>query len=218
MMLNTNRLKLRGLYLVVDTTIPEQTLFPIVDKALEGGVNIVQLWGEEKNESLPAVAADILALTRRHGALCIVGDDVELCKRIGADGVHFDGYANPPLTPFEAKQQLGSDAVIGVTCGNNVEKLRWAQENGADYVSFCAMYPSSSVDTCEIVPLEMIRTAKRMLSIPVFASGGITVENVEEVLNAGADGIAVVSAILRAPDPRAAAAEFKEKLQRFVTS
>jgi thiamine-phosphate pyrophosphorylase len=80
------------------------------------------------------------------------------------------------------------------------------------------MFPSSSVDTCEIIPLEMIRTAKRILSIPVFASGGITVDNLNSVLEAGADGVAIVSAILKAQDPKLAARAFKEKLESFSKS
>jgi thiamine-phosphate pyrophosphorylase len=209
--------RLQGLYLVIDTAVPQDRLIPIVEQALEGGVDIVQLWGEQRDTRvLKTVGREILSLTRARGALCLVTDKLEVCKEIGADGVHFDGYELPSITPTEAKRMLGEDKLIGVTCGKSVEKLRWAQENGADYVSFCSIFPSSSVDSCEIVPLEMIRTAKRILSIPVFASGGITIDNVDTVLEAGADGVAVVSAILMAPNPRLAAKAFKEKLDSFV--
>jgi thiamine-phosphate pyrophosphorylase len=211
--------KLQGLYLVVDTTIPEERLIPIVQHALEGGVDIVQLWGEQHDtQVLRTVGQKILGLTRKHGALCLVADKLDVCREIGADGIHFDGYELPRLTPNEAKKIMGIDKIVGVTCGNSVEKLRWAQENGADYVSFCSIFPTNSVDTCEIIPLEMIRTAKRILSIPVFASGGITVDNLSSVLEAGADGVAIVSAILKAPDPKLTAKAFKEKLESFAKS
>jgi thiamine-phosphate pyrophosphorylase len=211
--------RLRGLYLVVDTTIPEERLIPVVQHALEGGVDIVQLWGEQHDTTvLRTVGLRILALTHEHGALCLVSDKLDVCQEIGADGIHFDGYELPRLTPSEAKKILGIDKIVGVTCGNSVEKLRWAQENGADYVSFCSIFPTSSVDTCEIIPLEMIRTAKRILSIPVFAAGGITVDNLNNVLEAGADGVAVVSAILKAQNPRLTARAFKEKLDSFARS
>lgn len=217
--MSTNRLKLPSLYLVVDTTIPEDRLLSTVELCLEGGVDILQLWGEKKNSSaLPRIGEKILALAHRYGSLCLVGDDIELCRQLGADGMHFDGYANPPVTPSELRRRLGNDVIVGVTCGNSVEKMRWAEEHGADYISFCAVFPTSSVDSCEIVPLEMIRTAKQILTIPVFASGGITVENVEEVLAAGADGVAVVSALLHAANPKDAALSFKRKMRRFVTS
>jgi thiamine-phosphate pyrophosphorylase len=208
--------KLCGLYLVVDMTVAEEKLLPTLEQALDGGVDILQLWGKKQDgSSASSIASRILSLAREYTALCLVADDLELCKTIGANGVHFDGYPYPPITPGEAKRQLGSGAIVGVTCGNSVEKLRWAEENGADYVSFCSIFPTSSVDSCEIVPLEMVRTAKKILTIPVFASGGITLENVDDVLNAGADGIAVVSAILKAVNPKAAAAAFKKKLQHF---
>ncbi len=211
--------KLQGLYLVVDTTIPDERLIPIVQQALEGGVDIIQLWGGMKDKAaLKAIGEKILSLTREHQALCLIADNLDVCQAIGADGVHFDGYDIPTTTPKSIKERIGKDKIIGVTVGNNLEKLRWAQENGADYVSFCSIYPSSSVDTCEIVPLEMIRTAKQMLSIPVFASGGITVENMTDILEAGADGVAVVSAILRASDPKLAAGAFKQKLTAFVSA
>lgn len=217
--MKAGRLKLPSLYLVVDTTIPEQKLLSIVEQCVEGGVDILQLWGERKNSSsLLRIGQEVLSVARRHGVLCLVGDDIELCRQLGADGVHFDGYATPSVTPLEVKQQLGSDTIIGLTCGNSTEKLRWAENHGADYVSFCSVFPTSSVDSCEIVPLEMIRTAKQIITIPVFASGGITVENVEGVFEAGADGIAVVSALLYADNPKDAAMSFKRRMQRFVTS
>lgn len=216
-MAGISRKKLQGLYLVVDTKIPEGRLIPIVEQALEGGVDILQLWGEtQDNEALRRIARKILALARTHGVPCLIADDVDVCQSIGADGVHFDGYSIPAQTPKEVKQIIGTDKIVGVTCGNSVEKLRWALENGADYVSFCSVFPSASVDTCELVPLEMIHAAKVILNIPVFASGGITAENIHKVLEAGADGIAVVSAIMNASDPKRAAEEFKQQINAFL--
>ncbi len=206
--------RLEGLYLVVDTTIPPDRLLSIVEKALQGGVDILQLWGTWKDaDEAKELGENIVSLTHRHGALLLTADDVELCQMIKADGVHFDGYPLPALTPAEVKKELGNNKYIGVTVGNNREKLLWAERYGADYVSFCSIFSTASVDTCEIVPLEMIREAKRLLSIPVFASGGITLQNIDRVLEAGADGIAVVSAILNAADPRLAAQEFKERIR-----
>jgi thiamine-phosphate pyrophosphorylase len=208
---------LRGLYLVVDTTIPEEKLFPVIEQALEGGVDILQLWGtwKDQGEAL-RLGRRIHSLARKHQATLLIADDVDLCGALDADGVHFDGYALPRRLPADVRKEIGTDKIIGVTCGNNKEKLLWAEENGADYISFCSMFPSSSVDSCELVPLEMVREAKRMLSIPVFASGGITFENIDQVLEAGADGIAVVSAILKAAQPRAVAQQFKKKIEAYA--
>lgn len=208
--------KLHGLYFVVDATIPENRLLPILECALEGGVDIVQMWGSWKNRGEgKAIGEKIVTLTRRLHVPLMIADDIDLCKEIDAGGVHLGGYAIPDLTPQQIKQRLGQDKIVGLTCGSDVEKIRWAGMNGADYISFCSIFPSSSVDTCEIVPLEMIQTAKRILSLPVFASGGITLENISQVLEAGADGVALVSAILKAPDPKRAAEAFKQKLLSF---
>jgi thiamine-phosphate pyrophosphorylase len=219
MMGTTSAKKLQGLYLVVDATLPEDQLLPIVQQALDGGVDIVQVWGgSRKAEELAGIGEKILSLCKRYEVLCIITDKISVCKEIDADGIHFDGYELPPLTPFAVKEQIGKDKIVGVTCGISLEKLLWAEHNGADYVSFCSIFPSTSVDTCELVPLEMIRTAKKLLSIPVFASGGITAENMNHVLEAGADGIAVVSAILKSPSPKHAAEAFKQKLNKFITA
>lgn len=209
--------KLEGLYLVVDATIPDQHLLPILEHALEGGVDVVQMWGSWKHrDEGKAIGKKILTLTHHFDVPLIVADDIDLCSEMKADGVHLDGYAIPDLTPQQIKQRLGQDKIVGLTCGSDVEKIQWAGKNGADYISFCSIFPSSSVDTCEIVPLEMIHEAKRLLSIPVFASGGITLDNISQVLEAGADGVALVSAILKAADPKGAAEAFKQKLLSFT--
>jgi len=207
---------LKGLYLVVDATMPREKLLPTLQRALEGGVDLVQLWGEwkDRNEAL-SIGREILVRVRKKGVPLIIANDLELCQLLEADGIHFDGYGVPEITPRQVKEVLGQQVLVGLTVGNSVEKIQWAGENGADYISFCAMFPTPSVDSCEIVPVEMIREAKRLVSIPVFASGGITLENLQQVLEAGADGIAVVSAILNAENPLEAARGFKERLVEF---
>ena len=205
-----------GLYLVVDTTVPEEKLIRIIKDALNGGVDILQLWNEEKKSAgeVETVCSKIIKLARAKNVPVLIANDINLCKKLNADGVHLDGYEIPSRSVSEIRKEIGEDKIIGVTCGNSVEKIRWAKENKVDYISFCSIFPSSSVDSCEIVPIEMIRKAKEILEdIPVFASGGITVENVEKVIEEGADGVAVVSAILNADDPYNAAREFKKKLK-----
>jgi thiamine-phosphate pyrophosphorylase len=113
------------------------------------------------------------------------------------------------------RQALGERSVVGYTLGNDLSKLKWAESVGADYVSFCSVFPTSSVTQCEIVPIEWVKSAKSISKLPVFASGGITLGNVHLVLEAGADGVAVISAILKASDPELAARSFKEIIRRY---
>lgn len=205
--------KLEGLYLVVDPSIPHSKLLEIVGKAFRGGVDIVQLWFSGQDRSaVPKLAKDLLNLAKQYGAPFIINNDMELAKEVGADGVHFDGYN---VTPAEVRRELGKKSIVGYTLGNDLTKLKWAESVGADYVSFCAVFPTSSVAQCEIVPIESVKSAKSMSKLPVFASGGITLNNAHLVLEAGADGVAVISAILKADDPELAARSFKEVIRRY---
>jgi len=205
--------KLEGLYLVVDPSIPHSKLLEIVGKAFRGGVDIVQLWFSGQDRSaVPKLAKDLLNLAKQYGAPFIINNDMELAKEVGADGVHFDGYN---VTPAEVRRELGKKSIVGYTLGNDLTKLKWAESVGADYVSFCAVFPTSSVAQCEIVPIESVKSAKSMSKLPVFASGGITLSNAHLVLEAGADGVAVISAILKADDPELVARSFKEVIRRY---
>jgi len=206
MVLMAARRRLKGLYLVVDPKV--SGVLEKVERALRGGVDILQLWSGEGRER-EELASRLLRLARTYGVPLLVHEDLELAMAIGADGLHLDGKRP---TPQEVRERLGAEALVGLTCGGHLEEVRWAKEQGADYVSFCSVFPTKSVKTCDLVPLELIREAKMKFSIPIFASGGITLENVDHVLATGVDGIALISAILEAPDPEEAARAFKERM------
>ena len=201
--------KLRGLYLVVPVGAPLER----VEAALRGGVDVLQLWqpADVSRDEARRWGRTVRGLARRFGVPLLVHEDVALARELGADGVHLDGEIP---TPDAVRNELGRGALVGYTCGRVLKKAEWAERVGADYISFCAVFPSPSApEACELVPLETVREAKRRLKIPVFASGGITPENVAKVLKTGADGVAVVSAVLDAPDPEAAARAFKAQLE-----
>lgn len=203
---------MKGLYLVVDLSLEEKEILEKVEKALRGGVKILQLWSNwNDKEKAVRIGRELLKLARKYGALLLVNGDYKLAIEIGADGVHFDTYE---VTPDVVKK-LRSDLIVGYTIGNDLERALWAEKVGADYISFCACFPSSSVDKCDIVPLEVVEKAKKTLRIPVFASGGINLKNVDQVLSKGVDGVAVISAILKADDPEKAAKLFSEKIEQF---
>jgi len=215
-----------GLYFVVDMSSVEklgiERLCEIVERALKGGVDVIQIWAEEVKwkesfDELRDAVERIIDISHRYGVPVLIANDFELCSALNADGVHLDGYEIPKISIPEMRKFLGEDKIIGVTCGNDIKKIEWAKESGVDYISFCSIFPSTSVSSCEIVPLEMIKKAKEVLgeNIPVFASGGITIENMDEVLSAGADGIAVVSAIMKAENPEEISLAFKNKINRF---
>jgi len=204
---------LEGLYLVVDPSIPHTRLLDTVEKALRGGVDIIQLWSTEQDSpDIHKLAEDLLSLAKQYDAPLIINNNLKLAKKVGAHGVHFDGF---DVTPTEVRQVLGLKSIVGYTLGNDLTKLRWAESGGADYISFCAVFPTSSVTQCEIVPIESVKFAKSTTRLKVFASGGINLNNVHLVMEAGADGVAVISAILKASDPEQTARSFKEIIRRY---
>ncbi len=216
-------MKVKGLYFVVDINAIEklglEKLCEIVEKAIKGGVDIIQIWGDSSKwrtdfEKLSEATKRLIEIAHKHNVPALIANDVELCVKFNADGVHLDGYEIPDKSCDEIRKIIGYDKIIGITCGNDIKKIEWAKENKVDYISFCSIFPTSSVDSCEIVPLEMIKKAKEILGedVPVFASGGITIENIDDVITAGADGVAVISAIMKAEDPEKVSSEFKRKI------
>jgi thiamine-phosphate pyrophosphorylase len=205
--------RLQGLCLVVDSSMPHRRLLDIVEKSLKGGVDLLQLWKPRRNSlEIRELARELLNLANDYGVPLIINNDIELAKDVEADGVHFDGY---DVTPSDARKLLNEQSIVGYTVGNDLTWIKWAVTVDADYVSFCSVFPSTSAIRCEVVPLRTLRSAKSATRLPVFASGGITLSNVHLVLEAGVDGIAVISAILKASDPEQAAKSFKEIIQRY---
>jgi len=206
--------RLQGLYLVVDPTIPHRRLLDIVKKALKGGVDILQLWGttEQNRGKTLGLTKNLLNLSNNYDVPLLINNDLQLAKEVGAHGVHMDGH---DVTPSTVRKALGKQSIVGYTVGNDLEQVKWAETVGASYVSFCAVFPTASVAQCDIIPLHTIRLAKSMIHIPVFASGGINLDNAHLVLETGVDGIAVVSSILKAPDPEQAAKSFKAIIRRY---
>jgi len=197
--------RLRGLYAVTDPALNER-LIAAVAEALEAGIRIVQY--RDKRDDAPRREMEAImlrALTRRHDALLIVNDDPGLAAAVQADGVHL-GRDDPDIA--EARQLLGPQAIVGVSCYDSLELARKAAAAGADYVAFGSVYPSSTKPDAVHAPLDLLTAAKRDLGVPVCAIGGIAPANAGPVLAAGADMLAVVSSIFSAPDIQQAVRDF----------
>jgi thiamine-phosphate pyrophosphorylase len=196
--------KLRGLYAITDThLIPRARFVETVEAAVRGGATMVQLREKETPpEEMVRLGRDILAVTRRYGALLIVNDHPLVAKEIGADGVHV-GREDPPVA--ETRTIVGPDVIIGASCYGDIERAGAAEQAGADYVAFGTPFPSPTKPKRTDISLEIFQAAKQRVRIPVFAIGGITLANARQVIDAGADGIAVVSGVFAAPDVEAVA-------------
>jgi len=195
---------LRGLYALTDGRLtPAERLLPAVTAAIRDGARLIQ-YRDKSNDPARrrAEARALLVLCRAHGALLIINDDIALAAEIGADGVHL-GRDDAGLAA--ARVQLGPRAIIGISCYDSLERAVAAAQAGADYVAFGSFYPSATKPQAIRAPLELLPVARRQLSIPICAIGGITPENGVALLAAGADMLAVIHGLFAAPDVTAAA-------------
>jgi thiamine-phosphate pyrophosphorylase len=151
-----------------------------------------------------ALAEPLQAICTRHDVAFIVNDSVALAKRLKADGVHL-GQGDGDVR--EAREILGSDAQIGVTCHNSRHLAMEAAEAGADYVAFGAFYPTSTKQVEHVAELDTLQKWSMVTEIPCVAIGGITPDNAKSLIDAGADFLAVSSAVWNYPEGPAKAVE-----------
>jgi thiamine-phosphate pyrophosphorylase len=195
-----------SLYLITDRKqVPGGDLCAAVEEALRGGVRAVQLREKDlSGRELYELACRLRACTSHYGAKLLLNDRLDIALAAGADGVHL-GESSLPLP--QVRKIAGEQLLVGVSCHNR-ETAHAAEENGADFITFSPIYYTpSKAPYGEPVGTERLAEVCRLLRIPVFALGGITQQKVSAVLGCGAHGIALISAILAAQDPKRAARE-----------
>jgi len=175
----------------------------VVEEALRGGVRAVQLRDKgASTKELYETAYELRRLTSRYGAKLFINDRADVALAVDADGVHI-GSASLPL--YKVRRLLGERKLIGVSCHNQTQAIT-AQEMGADFITFGPVYYTpSKAEYGEPVGPAKLRTVAELLQIPVFALGGIRQENCAEAVGCGVRGVALISGILSAPEPREAA-------------
>ena len=192
----------RGLYAITPGLDDSALLISKVAAALRGGARLVQYRNKTANGSLRhEQAAGIARLCREAGACFIVNDDVELAREVAADGVHL---GEDDENVGAARALLGRDKLIGVSCYNQLGRARDAVAQGADYIAFGSFFTSPTKPGAATATLNLLRAAKKF-SRPIVAIGGITPANAAALVEAGADALAVVSAVFDAPDVEIAA-------------
>lgn len=199
--------KISGLYAITPDTADLTGLLARVDDSLRGGARVVQYRNKTPGVSHLPMASALSTLCRRYGVPFIVNDDVELALKAGADGVHLgrdDGEV------AAARQRLGADRLIGVSCYGDLQLALDAQQAGADYVAFGSMFASSTKPHAPHAPLSLLTKAAAQLHIPIVAIGGITLQNAPQAIAAGADSIAVISSVFDVPDVQGSARKFSE--------
>ncbi|MDD1685180.1 MAG: thiamine phosphate synthase [Methanoregula sp.] len=201
-----------ALYVITDETIAGGRLHTrIARHAVLGGADIIQLRDKGRScAELITVGREIAAITKQGGAVFIINDRLDVAITCGADGVHL-GQDDMPVST--ARQLAPDGFIIGVSVGTVAEAVE-AERGGADYIALSPTFSTASKD--DAGPghgLARLAAIKRAVSVPVIAIGGINRQNVRDVIAAGADGIAVISAVIASPDITAAARELKDLVQ-----
>ena len=197
-----------GVYAITPETADTGRLLAQVEAALAGGVAAVQY--RDKSGDIARrheQASELVALCRRFNVPLIVNDDLRLADLADADGVHL-GRDDGSLR--EARIILGKGKFIGASCYQSLDLARAAQAAGADYVAFGSFFASPTKPAAGRADAALLHAAAQALAIPIVAIGGITPTNAPALLDAGADSLAVLSALFDAPDIRAAAHDLNQ--------
>lgn len=198
------------LYAITDSQLlAGEKLFGGVTAALKGGCRLVQYRDKSTDGARRlSEAKTLLALCHQHQAQLIINDDVALAKEVGADGVHLgQGDTNP----VAARIILGNRAIIGVSCHDSLALAQQAIKDSANYIAFGRFFPSSTKPDARPAPISLIKEARKEFSnIPIVVIGGITLNNGKQLLDAGANMLAVCHSLFAANDIAAQARKFIE--------
>jgi thiamine-phosphate pyrophosphorylase len=200
---------LKGLYVITDRPMCLERAMS-VDKlaalAIGGGARIIQYRNKQSPHAVRCYEARLLAeLCNKLSAILLINDDVDIAIEVNAHGVHL-GQDDTSLA--EARERLGKDKIIGITCHDDIALAKKAEHGGADYVAFGSFFPSFSKPSASLASIEVLKQAKKELSIPVCAIGGITLENAPELIQNGADMLAVCNGVFGAWKVTQAASDF----------
>jgi thiamine-phosphate pyrophosphorylase len=196
---------IRGLYAVTPDTGDTAALLAKTESALSGGVTILQYRNKVASPALRRTqATSLLELCTEHSAVLLINDHVTLAAEIGAQGAHIGGEDG---SLSAAREVLGPDRLIGVSCYRDLDRAQVAADGGADYIAFGGFYISTVKPGNTRAPVSLLTDARRF-GLPVVAIGGITPDNAEPLIRAGADAVAVITALYAATDIEATARQF----------
>ena len=197
------------LYVLISSCIATKSVKETARLVIDGGADAIQLREKTISDSeFVSLAGEVRDITTKGESLLIINDRVHVAREIDADGVHL---GQQDMSALEARGIIGDEKIIGVST-HSVIQARQAQKDGADYIAIGPIYPTKTKDYEPSIGIEIIREISRTVDIPFIAIGAITLENLDEVLNAGASRIAVCSAIIGSKDIYSSTKQYKEKL------
>ena len=202
---------LPGLYIIIDTqALKGHSHIEVAKQAIQGRAKTIQLRDKlgNKKELLP-IAQQLKNLCAEQGVLFIINDYLDLALATDADGLHL-GQDDLPIKV--ARQLLPIGKILGCST-TSADQAITAESEGADYIAVGSIYPTASKETAKVIGLDRLRQIRQAITLPIVAIGGITRDNVAEVMSAGADTVAVIRAILQAESPQEAARQIAAGLE-----
>ena len=185
-----------------------EALLADVEAALKGGAKLIQFRDKTSSSEEKLLRAQALKeLCERYQKPLLINDDVKLCIKINAHGVHL-GQEDGSIET--ARKLLGSNKIIGATCHQSPEFAQKAEQDGADYIALGSFYSSKTKPKASLAPLTCIKEVRKVCSLPIVAIGGITLDNAPELLEENVDALAVISELFTANNIEANAKQFSQ--------
>ena len=201
-----------GLYLVTDDRLEADELLKRLDAALSAGADVVQFRDKRDDHlAVEAVGRRVAEHCRAAGALFIVNDNAELARDLNADGIH---VGQDDGAPREVRAIVGPNQIIGLSCSHLPETDTAASDPDVDYIGFGALFNTPTKPDAEPAGPDMLVEARKRVRFPIVGIGGITADNLTAAFAAGADSVAVVSAVFSAADPAAATRNLLTAIER----
>ncbi|SKB88180.1 thiamine-phosphate pyrophosphorylase [Salegentibacter salinarum] len=203
-----------GVYLVVDPQMEKTVLISKLKQIVDiSEIAAVQVWDNFKNiENQISLINEICKIFKNYQVPVLLNNNGNLLNQTEANGVHFDEI---PSNFKEIKKNISSNALMGLTCNNNLETVKWAAINKLDYISFCSIFPSSTANSCDLVDFEIIKEARKITEMPIFLAGGIKPSNMHLLKELDFEGVAVISGIMNAENPSISAENYNSEFKKI---
>lgn len=200
--------EISGLYAITPDLENTNDLLNKVQQALEGRVQLIQYRNKLANEILRRKQAKLLLqLCREYGIPLIINDHLDLAIEIDADGLH---VGQDDISVTKARNQFGQDKIIGASCYNNLDLAVQAEKEGADYVAFGTFFSSLTKPNTISVTMDLVDQAKKKISLPIVAIGGIKLANARTVIQGGCAAVAVCNDLFHTENIKATATQYSQ--------
>ncbi|MFB2120776.1 thiamine phosphate synthase [Parapedobacter sp. 2B3] len=201
----------KGVYLVVDPSMHKPTLYDKLDAVLAEGIAALQIWDHfGVDDDIPALIGELCRRCHAKDVPVLINNRWAYLAGTPLDGVHFDTI---PHNYGAIQAAIGRPFRYGITCTNDMAPVHWAHNHRADYISFCSMFPSHTVDTCEVVTPASVQRAKAIYDGPIFLAGGIRPDNIAQLGGLPYTGIAAISGIMSSDSPGEAIRAYLKHIQ-----